>query len=298
MRKFLIVLMPILMVFSLFACTSNSATTKITQSSEMVSIKDVLLSGKWIEVMQDDGAALRFFDDGTGLFQSSTDLTTTWHVSQDTVVLSYSIGEKLLSGDFYFTEDSGLYILKADSGLAIYALEKDYAEAVSRYKTEETTNTINTEETEEALQQNTTKTIVKGQTINAKDFTFTLKNVELSYDVKPEDTSGYYRSYPAESGMVYIHIDGTYYNSSKRDVAVRDLFVPSADFDNGYKYNGFAVVDEGDGFTWVSNYIVCTPLNSCHYHGLISCPEKVANSSAPLFVTFEIDGITYRYNIR
>lgn len=143
-------------------------------------------------------------------------------------------------------------------------------------------------------------TIQPGQTIVTPDYEFTLNKVELTYEVKPSNTSGVYTSYPAEDGKVYIHIDGHYYNTSKRDVCIRDLFVPAADYDNGYTYTGFAIVDDGDnGFDWVSSYVICTPLETCHYHGLIECPEAVDNSEKPLYVIFTLaDGVTYRYDIR
>lgn len=143
-------------------------------------------------------------------------------------------------------------------------------------------------------------TISLGETIVTPDYEFTLNNVELTYELKPSNTSSVYTSYPAESGKVYIHIDGSYFNTSKRDVCIRDLFVPTADYNNGYTYTGFVVVDDGDNsFDWVSSYVVCTPLETCHYHGLIECPEAVDNSTAPLYVTFTLaDGVTYRYDIR
>lgn len=143
-------------------------------------------------------------------------------------------------------------------------------------------------------------TIVPGQTIVTPNYEFTLNNVELTYELKPINTSSAYTSYPADAGKVYIHIDGYYYNTSKRDVCIRDLFVPTADYDNGYTYNGFAIVDDGDNsFDWVASYVICTPLETCHYHGLIECPEAVDASDKPLYVTFTLaDGITYRYDIR
>ena len=139
-----------------------------------------------------------------------------------------------------------------------------------------------------------------GETITTKDYTFTLNNVELTYELKPVNTCDWYTSYPAESGKIYIHVDGTYYNTSKRDVCIRDLFVPKANYNDGYRYEGFAVIDDGDtGFDYVGSYIACTPLESCHYHGLIECPEAIESSNAPLYVTFTLaDGVTYKYNIR
>ncbi len=59
------------------------------------------------------------------------------------------------------------------------------------------------------------------------------------------------------------------------------------------------MTDDGDtAFTWVNSYVVCTPLETCHYHGLVECPEVVDGSDASLIVHFEIDGTTYQYTIR
>ena len=139
-----------------------------------------------------------------------------------------------------------------------------------------------------------------GQKITTDEYEFTLNNIELTYELKPANTSRFYTSYPAEKGKIYIHVDGELYNTSKRDMCIGDLFVPHADFDNGFAYDGFAIIDDGDnGFDYVSSYIACTPLETCHYHGLIECPDKIEDSDAPLYVTFSLaDGKTYRYDIR
>ena len=152
---------------------------------------------------------------------------------------------------------------------------------------------------EETVKDDSVKKIKKGDKIETEDFEFTLKKVELTYDVEPSDTSGFFMHYEAEDGMVYINVVGEYYNKSKKDVCIRDLFVPSADYDSGFTYDGFVVVEEGgNDFTWVSSYIVCEPLATCKYHGLIECPEVVEESDAPLYITFDVDGTTYRYDIR
>ena len=139
-----------------------------------------------------------------------------------------------------------------------------------------------------------------GQTISTKNYDFTLNNVELIYELKPENTRGYYRYYTVENGKIYIHIDGIFYNTSKRDLCIEDLILPKVNYDNGYKYEGFAVIDDGDtGFEWVSSYTACTPLTSCHYHGLIECPELIESSDASLLISLPMaDGITYQYSIR
>lgn len=149
------------------------------------------------------------------------------------------------------------------------------------------------------LSDSNVKTIDIGDVIETEDFTFTLNHVELTYELKPRNTNGVYSSYTAESGKVYIHVDGDYYNKSKRDICIRDLFAPSADYDNGYTYNGFVVTDKDDNsFTWASSYVVCTPLETCHYHGLIECPKVVDGSDSSLVVYLTIGGTTYQYTIR
>lgn len=141
--------------------------------------------------------------------------------------------------------------------------------------------------------------IIPGQTISTDDFDFTLNFVELTYELKPQNTNSVYTSYPVEDGKVYIHIDAHYLNKSKKDVCIRDLPVPSADYNDGYCYTGFVVIDDGDNsFDWVSSYVAAEPLVTCHYHGLIECPVIVDETGDPLFITLEIGGTTYRYDIR
>ncbi len=141
--------------------------------------------------------------------------------------------------------------------------------------------------------------IEEGQTITTDNFEFTLNDVELTYEVKPINTSSVYTSYPADSGKVYIHIDGDYYNTSKRDVIIRDLPVAAADYDDGYKYSGFVIIDRNDNsFSYASSTVACTPLETCHYHCLIDCPEVVDESDAPLFITIKLGETVYRYDIR
>ena len=141
--------------------------------------------------------------------------------------------------------------------------------------------------------------IVLGETISTDNFDFTVNFVELTYELKPQNTSSVYTSYPAEDGKVYIHIDAHYLNKSKQDVCIRDLPVPYADYNDGYCYTGFPVIDDGDNsFDWVSSYVAAEPLVTCHYHGLIECPVIVDQTGDPLFITLEIGGTTYRYDIR
>ena len=99
---------------------------------------------------------------------------------------------------------------------------------------------------------------------------------------------------------MYVHVDATYTNTSKRTVCIRDLFVPKVVYGDGYAYEGFVAIDDGDNdFDYVSSYVAAEPLTSCHYHGLVECPEVVDKTSEPLSVFFELsDGSTYQYQMR
>ena len=141
-----------------------------------------------------------------------------------------------------------------------------------------------------------------GDKVTTDDFEFTLNKVEFTYELLPEDTSSTYISYTPANDKVYLHIDGSFYNKAKRDYCVRDLPQPGADYDNGFAYSGFPIVDNPgnrSSFTWVSSYVACTPLETAHYHGLVECPKIVEASEAPLFVTLKMpDGKTYRCDVR
>ena len=136
-------------------------------------------------------------------------------------------------------------------------------------------------------------------TVSTPEYDFTIDTVEFTYELKPRNTSRMYSSYPAESGKIYLHVQGSFYNSSRRDLRLSDLPVAKVNYNDGYYYEGFALVPDGDNrFDWVSTYVVCTPLNSCQYHCLVELPESVAQSDAPLFFTMQLGGDVYRYDVR
>lgn len=155
-------------------------------------------------------------------------------------------------------------------------------------------------ENKRAMSNGNAKTISLGQTISCKSGDFTLNNVEFTYELKPRNTNGVYTSYPAESGKVYLHVDGNYYNTSKRDTRIDELPSVEANYDNGYTYDGFTIVDDGDNsFDWGSIYVACKPLTDCHYHGLVELPEDFEEDNKPLFITIKMpDGALYRYDVR
>ena len=75
--------------------------------------------------------------------------------------------------------------------------------------------------------QETAQTIGIGQTVETKDYTFTLRNVELTYEVLPPNTSSVYTSYTAESGKVFVHVEADVKNVMQRDLRIDELFKSS-----------------------------------------------------------------------
>ena len=146
---------------------------------------------------------------------------------------------------------------------------------------------------------NITTPISLGETIYGSDYEFTLKNVELTYELLPPNTSSVYTSYPAESGKVYVHVDADVKNTMQRDLRIEELFKTTVLYDGKYNYTGFPIVTDGDNrFDWVSSYVAATPLETCLAHGLVECPVEVDESGNPITVFIEISGTVYEYSLR
>ena len=139
-----------------------------------------------------------------------------------------------------------------------------------------------------------------GDTVKTNDYEFTLNKVKFSYDILPDDTSGYYHHFTPDSGNLYIDIDASVKNLMKRDIMIRELFTAEAVYGDGYTYNGsVAVVYDGSMFHYVGNYSAAAPLQTCHAHYMIQCPQEVENSLKSLYVVIHLaDGNAYRYYIR
>lgn len=138
-----------------------------------------------------------------------------------------------------------------------------------------------------------------GETVETKNYEFTLKKVELSYDVLPDQKSSYYNHYAADTGKVYIYVDVDIKNTGKQNLQCDDIYSVKADYNDGYTYDGFAIVDDSDmGFTY-ANISSVTPLETLGVPTLIDCPEEVETTDNPLYIIITMkDGSRYKYTIR
>ncbi|MBP1736903.1 MAG: hypothetical protein H6Q60_784 [Oscillospiraceae bacterium] len=142
------------------------------------------------------------------------------------------------------------------------------------------------------------KSLAIGDVITTDDMEITLNSVKLSYDVLPDDTSSFYTHYQADSGNVYIDVDVDVKNLQKQDLPCDDVMKVTADYNNGYEYSAFPIVEDSSmGFTY-SNITDIQPLETLGMRYLISCPEEVETSSNPLIVYFKIDNEQFSYTVR
>lgn len=129
-----------------------------------------------------------------------------------------------------------------------------------------------------------------GDKITTKNMEMIINDISLTYDVLPDDTSGFYTHYAAEAGKVYICVDADIKNTAKQQLPCDELGEVFADYDEGYTYSSFVIVDDAStGFTY-ANISSIDPLATQGIKWLIECPQEVEESDKALFVEFEFDG--------
>ena len=147
-------------------------------------------------------------------------------------------------------------------------------------------------------QENKIQSVNAGDKIITDSMEIKINSVELTYDVLPDDTSGFYTHYAADAGKVYIAVDASVTNKAKQNLDCDEIGNIVADYNNGYTYRGFVVVkDSNTGFTY-ANITSIDPLETKGIKWLIECPEEVETSSNPLFLEFTINGGKYKLVIR
>ena len=139
-----------------------------------------------------------------------------------------------------------------------------------------------------------------GETISTKEYEFTLNNVELSYDVIPDNPPSYYRHYPADSGYGYLYVNATIYNTSKKDLSCDKIYSVKAYYADGYTYNGFPIAEDTDGDFTYANIREVAQLEEKGVHNLTQCPEVVdSDTDSPLYIVITMsDKTEYKYVVR
>lgn len=157
---------------------------------------------------------------------------------------------------------------------------------------------VDSENKEEEKVEETISAIQIGDVITTDTAEITIKNIEFSYDVLPDDTSNFYTHYPANTGNVYIHIDTDVKNIQKQNLGVEEIMDVVADYNDGYTYNGSPIPEDSTtGFTY-ANITSIKPLESLGVRFLIECPQEVEESDNSLNLTFQVNDKEYSYKMR
>lgn len=147
--------------------------------------------------------------------------------------------------------------------------------------------------------QESTQTFNIGDTLTTDECEITIKNIEFSYDILPDDTSGFYTHYAADSGKVYIHIDTDVKNLQKQQMRCDQIMEVSCDYNDGYMYSGQAVPEDSasGGFSY-ANIVSIDPLETLGVRFLIDCPDEVATSENSVILNFKINGQAFEYQMK
>ena len=138
-----------------------------------------------------------------------------------------------------------------------------------------------------------------GDSVETDELTFTLEKVELSRRVQPDAPPSYYTYYQAEKDHTYIFVKASITNKGKYNLECDEIYSVEADFDGGYKYNGFNIADDYDGDFTYANITSVEPLATLGVHCLVDCPQIVEEEGKPLFITITLNnGSKYKYIIK
>lgn len=166
-------------------------------------------------------------------------------------------------------------------------------------KNEKITSTVAETESKTTPTQEPIQTISLGEKVTTDNFEFTLNKVVLSYNVEPDNPPSYYTYYAASDGQVYIYVNASVKNLTQKNIRCDEVYSVTANYNNGYKYNGFNIVSDTDGDFTYANINSINPLQTMGVHCLVDCPKEVETSENPLNLTIKLrDGKEFLYTIR
>lgn len=150
----------------------------------------------------------------------------------------------------------------------------------------EETEEIPVETEETPIENEETENIISvGDTIVTDGMEITIDNVQLTYEVLPDNKSDFYSYYAADSGEVYIDLDVSVKNLQKQQLNCDEVLSATADYNNGYTYSCFSVVEDSTlGFNY-SSITYISPLETMDMRYLFDCPQEVEETQNPLFIT-------------
>lgn len=144
------------------------------------------------------------------------------------------------------------------------------------------------------MEVKTTIDLHVGDVIENADYaTMKFLGCEMTDDLLPSNTSGYYSHYQVDSAdntYLVLKFEVTNYQTGDKDV---DTFVSAkATFMGKYKYTGFIVSEDTDGKGF-SNYSSISPLSTAKVFYLIEIPKTVADKEFTVGIMFDKQEYTF-----
>ena len=99
-------------------------------------------------------------------------------------------------------------------------------------------------ESETAAATDDTPVISVGEEMTTDTCEFSIDSINITNDVMPPKTDGFYTHYQAESGKVYVDFCVGYKNTTSGDVGADEVVSGQLIYADKYTYNGFSIIEE------------------------------------------------------
>ncbi len=140
-----------------------------------------------------------------------------------------------------------------------------------------------------------------GDTISNDNWDINLVRVDLTDEVLPNDTSGYYASYEAGSGTVILDFVFDFTCRASKAKSLDDVFGGArATYASKYEYENIEwYYDDDGGHLRNAVRVSFDPLQPWQFHYMIcNIPEEALTSEESLSALIKIDGQLWEYNYR
>ena len=145
------------------------------------------------------------------------------------------------------------------------------------------------------------KQLTSGKLIETTNAEIAFVDAKFSTKILPEDVSGFYSYYAAESDEIFLDLTFKIKNTGKYGLGLDGLFSSVlAQYGDGYTYqtyNCFWAENPGD-ISNVYSWDELDPLKTTTFHLAVNLPREVADSQESLRVTFKIAGQEQILNFR
>ena len=126
---------------------------------------------------------------------------------------------------------------------------------------------------------------------------FTIHKISYTYDVLPDSMDIVYTHYQAEQGKIYLEIDISVKNLQKKALACDEIAEITLDYNDGYIYEAFPIVEDAQtGFTY-ANISAIDPLETKEMRYLVDCPIELYTEINPQFLTLQFGEHAYQIQL-